>query len=94
MPGSKKKYCANGHLSSVSDNFDKEMMVDHGLDKLPQFVRKVISLSTIFLQKSSAYNNLVAMAAMVVCNYIGPLDFHGVVKVHNLILGTVVSIIT
>jgi hypothetical protein len=39
--------------------------MDHGLDKLPQFVRKV----AIFLQKSSIYNNLVAMAATVVCNY-------------------------
>ncbi len=38
-------------------------------DKLPSFVRKVISSSGKFLQKSSTYNNLVAMVATVVCNY-------------------------
>ncbi len=36
-PGSRKKCCANGCLSSASDNFDKESMMDHDLDKLPQF---------------------------------------------------------
>ncbi len=40
-------------------------MMDHDLDKLPQF----IPLSPEFLKKSSTYNNLVAMAATVVCNY-------------------------
>ncbi len=39
------------------------------LDELPVFVRKVISSSTTLLQKSYTYNNLVAMAATVVCNY-------------------------
>ncbi len=34
-PGSRKKCCANGCLSSASDNFDKELMMDHDLDKLP-----------------------------------------------------------
>ena len=32
-------------------------------------MRKVISSSTTFLQKSSTYNNLAAMAAAAVCNY-------------------------
>ena len=39
------------------------------LDELPSFVRKVISSGNKFLQQSSTYNNLVAMAATVVCNY-------------------------
>ncbi len=43
--------------------------MDHDLDKLPQFLRLVITLSLDFFKKSSTYNNLVAMAATVVCNY-------------------------
>jgi hypothetical protein len=66
MPGSRKKCCANGHLSFASDNFDKELMMDHDLDKLPQFLRQVIILSPEFLKKSSTYNNLVTMAATAV----------------------------
>ncbi len=69
MPGSRKKCCANGCLSSASDNFDKELMMDHDLDELPQFLRQVITSSLEFLKKSSPYNNLVAMTATVVCNY-------------------------
>ncbi len=65
----RKKCCANDRLSSASDNFDKESMMDHDLDKLPQFLRQVITSSPEFLKKSSTYNNLVAMAATVVCNY-------------------------
>ncbi len=65
-PGSRKKCCATGHLSSASDNFDKELMMDHELDKLPQILRQVITLSPEFLKKSSTYNNLVAMAATAV----------------------------
>ncbi len=44
-------------------------MMEYVLVKLPSFVRKVISSGNEFLQKSSMYNNLVAMAAAVVCNY-------------------------
>jgi len=44
-------------------------MMGYVLDELPVFVRKVISNSNTFSQKSSTYNNLVAMAATVVCNY-------------------------
>ncbi len=69
MPGSRKKCCANGRLSSASDNFDKELMIDHDLDGLPQFLRQVITPSPEFSKKSSTYNNLVAMAATVMCNY-------------------------
>ncbi len=55
---------------SVSDNFDEELMMDNVLDELQSFVRNVISSNSAkFLQKSSTYNNLVAMAATVVCNY-------------------------
>ncbi len=68
-PGSRKKCCVNGCLFSASDNFDKELMMDHDLDELPQFLRQVIILSPEFLKKSSTYNNLVPMAATVVCNY-------------------------
>ena len=56
-------------LLSVTDNFDEELMMDYGLDELPSFMRKEISSSAKSLQKSSTYNNLVALVAMVVCNY-------------------------
>jgi hypothetical protein len=68
-PGSRKKSCANGCLSSASDNFDKKLMMDHELDKFPQFLRQVITLSPEFLKKSSTYNNLVVMTATVLCKY-------------------------
>ncbi len=68
-PGSRKKCYAKGSLSSASDNFDKELMKDHDLEEVPQFLRQVITSSLEFLKKSSTYNNLVAMAARVVCNY-------------------------
>jgi hypothetical protein len=54
---------------SASDNFDKELMMDHELDKLPQLLRQVITSSPELLKKSSTYNNLVAMTATVVCSY-------------------------
>jgi hypothetical protein len=38
MPGSRQKCCANSCLSSASDNFNKELMMDHDLDKLPHFL--------------------------------------------------------
>jgi len=41
------------------------LMMGYVLDELPAFVRKVISSSTTFSQKSSTYNNLVAMATLV-----------------------------
>ena len=69
MPGRRKKCCANGCLSYASDNFDEELMMVHDLDKLPQFLRQVITSCSEFSKKSSTYNNLVAMAATVVCNY-------------------------
>ena len=68
-PGSRKKCCANGRLSSASENFDEELMMDHELDQLPNFLRLIISSHCGFSQKSSTYNNLVAMAATAVCNY-------------------------
>jgi hypothetical protein len=68
-PGSRKKCCANGCLSFASDNLDVELMMNHDLDKLPQFLRQVITLSPKFSKKSSTYNNLVTMAATMVCNY-------------------------
>jgi hypothetical protein len=68
-PGSRKKFCSNGCLSSASDNFDKELMMNHNLDKLPQFLRQVITSSPEFLKKSSTYKNLVIMAVTVECNY-------------------------
>ncbi len=68
-PGTRKKCCVNGLLSSASDNFDEELMMGYVLDELLVFVRKVISNSNTFSQKSSTYNNLVAMAATVTCNY-------------------------
>ncbi len=43
--------------------------MDHDLDELSQFLRMVITSSLEFSKKSSTYNNLVAMAATVVCKY-------------------------
>ena len=61
--------CINGRLSSASAKFEEDLMMEYVLDELPLFVRKVISSGNKFSQKSSTYNNLVAMAATVVCNY-------------------------
>jgi hypothetical protein len=33
-----EKMCANGQLLSASNNFDKELMMDHELDQLPNFL--------------------------------------------------------
>ena len=77
-PGTRKKCCVNGRLSSASDNFDEDLMMGYVLDELPVFVRKVISTSNKFSQKSSMYNNLVAMAATVVCNYNETVIGHGI----------------
>jgi len=44
-------------------------MMGYVLDELSVFVRKVILNSNKISQKSSTYNNFVAMAATVVCNY-------------------------
>ena len=63
------KCCANGRLSSASENFDKELMMDHELDQLPNFLRLLIFSYCGFSQMSSTYNNLVAIAATAVCNY-------------------------
>jgi len=62
-PGTRKKCCVNGHLSSASDKFDEELMMGYVVDKLPPFVRKAISSSNQFSQRSSTYNNLVAATA-------------------------------
>ncbi len=84
-PGTRKKCCVNGGLSSVSDNFDEDLMMDNVMYELPSFVRKIISSNSAkFSQKSSTYNILVAMAATVVCNSnMRLLDSHGMVQVHN-----------
>ncbi len=92
-PGTRKKCCANGRLSSTSNNFDKELMMDHELDRLPNFLRLLISSYCGFFQMSSIYNNLVAMAATVVCNY-NNTAIHGVDMDHNLCLWTVMFITT
>ena len=36
--GTRHKCCANGRLSSVSGNFDKELMMKHKLQQFPLFV--------------------------------------------------------
>jgi hypothetical protein len=64
-----EKCCASSQLLSASNNFDKELMMDHELDQSPNYLRLLISSCCGFSQKSSTYNNLVAMAATVVCNY-------------------------
>jgi hypothetical protein len=67
--GTRNFFCANGCLSSASENFDKELMMDHEPNQLPNFLRLLIFSYCGFSQKSSTYNNLVAMAAIAVCNY-------------------------
>ena len=44
-------------------------MVEYELDPFPNFLSQIISSNKGFSQKSSLYNNLVAMAATIVCNY-------------------------
>jgi hypothetical protein len=64
----KKKCCANGVLSSVSENFNEELMMKVGLDELPYFLKRVLS-DCSFRQDCTKYNNFFAMAATKVCNY-------------------------
>jgi hypothetical protein len=64
--GTRKKCCANGRLSYASENFDEELMMDHELERLPKFLRLLMCSYSGFSQKSSTYNNLVAMAATAV----------------------------
>ena len=64
----KSKCCANGVLSSVSENFNEELMMKVGLDELPHFLKLVLS-DFRFRQDCTKYNNLFAMAATKVCNY-------------------------
>jgi hypothetical protein len=67
--GTRKKCCANGRLSSLSDEFDEELTVGYDLDPFPDFMQRIVFNKNDFTLKSSTYNNLVAMAATVVCNY-------------------------
>jgi hypothetical protein len=67
--GTRKKCCAYGRLLSTSDEFDEELTVEHDLSLLPNFLQCILYTDRDFTQKSSTYNNLVAMAATVVCNY-------------------------
>ena len=64
----KKKCCANGALSSVSHNFDEELMMRFALDEMPLFMR-LATTRCKFCQDCTKYNNLFAMAATKVCNY-------------------------
>ncbi len=64
----KKKCCANGALSSVSCNFDEELMMRFALDKMPLFM-KMVTRTRKFCQDCTKYNNLLAIAATMVCNY-------------------------
>ena len=66
--GSRKKCCANGRLSSASENFDKELMMDHELNQLPNFFETAHIFILRLFTLSSTYNNLVAMGATAVCN--------------------------
>jgi hypothetical protein len=50
-------------------------MVEYELDLLPDFLRRILFTKIDFPQKSSTYNNLVAMAATVVCNYRNTNEF-------------------
>ncbi len=63
-----KKCCANGALSSVSHNFDEELKIRFGMDKMPPFMR-LATMRRKFCQDCTKYNNLFAMAATKVSNY-------------------------
>ncbi len=78
IPGSRKKCCANSCLSSASDNFDKELMMDHDLDELPQFLRQVITSSL------DPHTTIQSPWQLPWCaNIIRLMESHGVVKVHS-----------
>jgi hypothetical protein len=69
-PSTRRKCCANGLLSEASLNFDQDTILRFALDQLPAFMKSVL-YSQELDQQSTKYNNLLAMAATKVCNYIG-----------------------
>ena len=69
LAGKWKKCCTSGCLSSASENFDEELMMDHELNWLPKYLILLICSYSDFSQKASTYNILVAMAVTAVCNY-------------------------
>ena len=56
--GTRNKCCANGRLSSVSGNFDEELMMKHELEQFPLFMRNIIWWSTNFFLKSHSYTTI------------------------------------
>jgi hypothetical protein len=68
-PGQGKNVAPTANFCLPVKTFDKELMMDHELNRLPNFLRLLISSCCSFSQKSSTYINVVAMAATVVCNY-------------------------
>ncbi len=54
VPG--KNVAQMARLSSASDNFDEDLMVEYELDPFPNFLSQIISSNKGFSQKSSVYN--------------------------------------
>jgi hypothetical protein len=50
-PGTRKKCCANGRLSSVSEEFDEELTVNYELELLPDFLRRILFTKMDFYTK-------------------------------------------
>ncbi len=68
-PGTRKKCCANGHMSINSNNCNSKLLANLKLREFPLFMRQAVSSSPEFRHHFSTYNNLVAMGAVKVCNY-------------------------
>jgi hypothetical protein len=68
-PGTRKKCCINGHLSSASDNFDEELMMGYVLDDLPSFVRIVISSSGTTFSHDLQYRLYHSVAYAIRCAF-------------------------
>jgi hypothetical protein len=47
-----------------------DLLVNHELEEMPDYLMNCIVKSNTFPQDSSTYNNILAMAATKVCNYL------------------------
>ena len=69
-PGTLSRCCAGGSLSPISIKTDMDLLVNFELDEMPDYLMNCIAKSSTFAQDSSTYNNILAMAATKVCNYL------------------------
>ncbi len=93
MLGTRKKCCANGHMSISSKSCDSELLAVLELKDFPLFMQRAVSSSPKCCHQSSTYINLVAMGATKVCNYTeksgfenrepGPFSVHQQGRIHH-----------